>query len=249
MSLTPTVPRRPGFTLVEAAVSIVIVGVMFVAALSTVGAAAQGRRLQAEWRRADTLARALLYEVQQAKYGSTGGTIVPVVVLGVGVTDRSPLATLDDYNGLIDSPPRARDGSLLSDYTGWSRTVTIDRVDPADPFGASTRSTDKGLKRISVSIRTPTGAQSKLTAFRSRWSPADLEVAPGQTRAQAATIRIRLAGGTEIVSGALLPNGPQLTESSVVAVDTEPEGIIGQTVGAVTDTAGSLLTKLLGGGK
>lgn len=241
--------RNAAFTLVEAAVSIVIVGVMFVAALSTVGAAAQGRRVQAEWRRADSLARALLYEAQQCKYGSTGGSIVPGIVLGVGVRDRSSLTTLDDYSNITDSPPHARDGSSLPDYNGWSRTVSVDRVDPSDPFGAAAGASDKGLKRIVVVVRTPTGALTRLIAFRSRWSPSDLDVAVGQTRAQAAMVHLRLTGGTELFSGVILPNGPQLVQPTIIPVAVEPD------VSGGADDLGSkglvtgLLRGLLGRGK
>jgi type II secretory pathway pseudopilin PulG len=230
-----------GFTLVEAAVSIVIVGVMFVAALTTVGGAAQGRRVQAEWREADALGRSLLGEVAQCTYGTTGGSIVSLVILGGGgPQDRRAWTTLDDYSGLIDSPPSDRRGGKLSGLAaGWRREVAVERVKPDDPSGASTRSTDYGLKRITVTVTGPTGKQTVLTTLRSRWGLPEAAVAANTTRVQAASVHMRLVGGGEIHGGGLIANGATLAGIESLQAEPAPSGGL----------LGGLLDALLGGGK
>lgn len=237
-----------GFTLVEAAVAIVIVGVMFVAAITTVASAAQSRRVIAGWRRADGLARALLYEAEQCPYGTTGGSIVPVVVITVGTPTRASFTTIDDYNGYSESSATAQDGTALTGYAGWQRSVLVERVDPADPLGSSTRSTDKGMKRITVTVRAPTGETTSLTALRSRWSIADLDGTPGTRRAQAVTIHLRTSGGVDLYSGALVPNGPD-AGTAVAAAAADPKDVTAPEATGVGGLVTTLLGGLLGGGK
>lgn len=232
---------RPAFTLVEAAVSIVIVGVMFVAAVSTVAAAARSRSAQADWRRADGLGRALLAEIVHHPYGSTSGPIAPSIVLGAGVTDRRSFGVIDDYHGLTDSPPRQTDGAALGGFAGWSRAVSVQRVDPAEPLGASTGPNDHGLKRITVAVRSPSGRTFEYVALRSRWSVSDLDPSAAAGRAGAAVVRLRLVGGGEIVAGAWLPNRPLLPDNALVP----------DVAGGAGDNSllGDLLGALGGGGK
>jgi len=249
----PTLRRHPrslpGFTLVEAAVSVVIVGVMFVAAITTVASAAQSRRLIAGWRRADGLARALLFEVQHCKYGTTGGIVIPINVLGIGETSRENLDTLDDYAGFTESPPAARDGTLLAGYTNWRRAVSVQRVDPADPLRDTTGSTDKGLKRITVVVRAPDGATTTLTALRSRWSIADLDIPPGQSRALAATLRLRTNNGIDMFAGTMAGNVPAAGAAINVVADDTIVPPVGGTAAETVGLIGGILGGLLGGGR
>lgn len=62
--------RRSGFTLAEAIVSIVIVGVMMVTALNLVAASARARQINARLGEAPALAHDLMSEILQARYKS-----------------------------------------------------------------------------------------------------------------------------------------------------------------------------------
>jgi hypothetical protein len=55
---------------------------------------------------------------------------------------------VDDYDGLSESPPVARDGSALPNSANWSRTVAVVWVDPLDP--TQVKSAESGAKRITV---------------------------------------------------------------------------------------------------
>ena len=124
--ITPRSGR--GFTLVEAVVCMLIVATMFVAALTTVAGAAKARLAQAGWRKADTLARLLLAEMQSQGYGTTGGTIAPLLVLGQTPSDRLAYDDVDDYQDLSESPPKSRDGVHLTGYDRWRWAVRSTRT-------------------------------------------------------------------------------------------------------------------------
>src|SRR5216110_119218 len=123
--------RRPrgsaprGLTIVEAAISVVIVAVLLVAALETLGAAARARVIQAGQCQAPALAGQLMAEIRQANYADDA---VPNGPLGpeageVNGKDRTGFDDVDDYNGLSESPCRARDGSSLPAIGDWKRDV------------------------------------------------------------------------------------------------------------------------------
>lgn len=250
MPRKPPQPRhtlaRPAFTLVEAVISIVIVGVMFVAALTTVGAAAQGRWVQAEWREADTLARSLLGEIACGGYGATSGAMVSLVV-GGAAQDRSAWNEADDYNGLVDSPPTDRTGTVLAGYSSaWRRQVKVVRVAPADPSGVSTGNTDYGLKRITVTVTAPSGKQTVLSALCSRWGCAQQSTPADVVQARAAVVRLRLDAGADIYAGTIIPNNAAVTADPGLVADIAAGG------GDVEAASGGLLSGLfkivVGGG-
>ena len=70
---TPPIPARRSFSLVEVVVSVLIMGVMFVAALNTVGAARGGEYRLAEREQALLLAQALMAEILQQAYIDAAG--------------------------------------------------------------------------------------------------------------------------------------------------------------------------------
>lgn len=238
---------RRGFTLVEAAVSIVIVGVMFVAALTTVGAAAQGRHVQAEWRQADTLARSLLGEIVRADYGATSGSLVSLVVVGGGAQDRSNWSSIDDYDGLDDSPPADRTGKTLAGYSSaWRRHVKIERVKPTDPSGPGTGSTDYGLKRITVTVTAPSGKTTALAALCSRWGCSQQATPNNVVQARAAIVRLRLDGGADVYAGTAIPNSATVTADPSLIAEAQAGTDLQVASGGLLS---GLLSSLLGGGK
>lgn len=164
---------RRAFTLVEAAVSMVIVATMFVTSLNMIAGAAHARSRLAIGRRAELLARAMVAEVQQAAYGATTG-LLALRPHGVS-TDRTSWTTVDDYSGFSDEPPTARDGTALPGHAGWRRSVRVGRIGPTDINGVDlVIATDTGLKRIQVTVTAPGGEVLTYATLRSRWGLADV---------------------------------------------------------------------------
>ena len=143
---------RRAVTLVEAVVSTAIVGVMLVAALNTVGASQVTQNKMGQRSRALLLAQDLMAEILQQAYEDpdlvSGSFGLTVAEMSDGT--RSLWNDVDDYNGWSASPPQQKDGTELSDFTGWRRSASVDWVDPTN-VGTELGS-DTGIKRITVTV-------------------------------------------------------------------------------------------------
>ena len=139
--------RRPGFTLVEALMSALVVSVMLTAALAAVGASARAQAAGARQWRARAIAASLLSEIVHLPYADpedAGGSL-----LGPDSGEmRAVFDDVDDYAGLVESTVTFKDGRALEDAAGWSRSVAVTWVTEADPNTASPIPTH--LKRVTV---------------------------------------------------------------------------------------------------
>ncbi len=156
-----------GFTLIEAAISTVIVSVMFVAALNTVGAARVAQHKAALVGRGRTFASALMQEILQQSYQEPGATWVFGREAGESDTSRAAYDDVDDYHGWTESPPVAKDGTALPNSANWSRTVTVEWVDPQQP--KQVRGTETGAKRITVVAAFRDVPQATVIAIRTAY--------------------------------------------------------------------------------
>jgi Tfp pilus assembly protein PilV len=159
-------PVRRGTTLVEVAVSAVLVGLMLVATMNAVGAVFRTRLVARQRQQGETLARELMAEIFQASYEDPqGGTTFGLEPDESGST-RAKFDDVDDYHGYSESSLADKAGTALPDCTGWSRKVTISRVEPAQPMLGVTGET--GVKLITVTATSPSGQQFTLQALRAK---------------------------------------------------------------------------------
>lgn len=162
--------RAAGFSLVEAVVSVVLVGVMFAGVVQTVGAGRMMHYKTGGQRRGAVLARQLLAEILQQSYEDPD---VPTVALGPDAGDfgsaRTGFDDVDDYEGWSKSPPRDRYGGGKSYLADWSREVSVNWVDPADL--GQTSVTETKAKRIIVTVKHRGLVMSELTAVRTNALP------------------------------------------------------------------------------
>ena len=152
------------FTLVEATVSVFIVGVMVVAALSTVGATRLGEYKLGERCRALPLAQDLLAEILQQSYEDPDGSPVFGTEPGEGTVSRIDFDDVDDYHNWSAAPPQNKNGADISDLSGWRRSVQVGWVDPTDL--SQTVGSDQGVKRITVTVKHDDVPVISLSAFR-----------------------------------------------------------------------------------
>ena len=166
--------RRPdvarAFTLVEAVGSVLIVAVMFVAVMSTVGAARMSQYKMSGRSRGTALAQDLLAEILQVAYedaDSPGGPIGTEV--SEGISTRADFDDVDDYDGWYASPPQQRDGTVIPDLPDWSRQVVVAWINTSDTtigVGAET-----GAKRITVTVKHNAMPMASLVAIRTSAFP------------------------------------------------------------------------------
>ena len=169
MTRSPAFPDRGSccrnaFTLVEAIVSVLIVGTLLITALNAVGASRVGQTRLGDRRAAALLAQQLMTEVLAGAYEDPDGT--PVFGPEADETARALYDDLDDFHGWSASPPQYRDGTVIPNRTDWQRSVTVDYVDPNDllaPVGS-----DQGVKRINVTVVRNSITLASLVAIRTR---------------------------------------------------------------------------------
>ena len=144
-------PSGRAFSLIEAVVSVAIVGGLFVAAMNTVGASRTRQSKNAQRQRALLLAQDLMAEILQHDYWD------PVSQSGMGpdaseaaIGNRSLFNDVDDYAGWSASPPQHRDGSTIDWADAYKRNVAVVWLNPNDL--SQTSSTETGIKRIRVHV-------------------------------------------------------------------------------------------------
>lgn len=123
-------PRR-GFTLIEAAITTVIIGVGCVSMLALLGAGTMANNEGAEL----TTAMNLAGNIREAMTGVAFSDPVTPNHWGAetGETTVSSYDDLDDFDAKSFSPPiDARRVSLGSDYSTWRQGVTVTSVRPDD---------------------------------------------------------------------------------------------------------------------
>jgi type II secretory pathway pseudopilin PulG len=160
--------RRPptgaaGLTLIEVVLTLPIVGVMLVAALSTVGMARLTDRTIEDGRRGMTLAEDLMSEVLRHAYadpedGAAGFGPEP------DESARKDWDDVDDYHGWSASPPEHSDGTRMDELKGWRRSVQVVWVDPS--LTSAVVGADGGAKRVTVAISRDGKPITTLTALR-----------------------------------------------------------------------------------
>ncbi len=176
MSAQSTIRRQPlrgmprrSFTLVEAVISIVLVGVMLVAAINTLGATAVSKRSIEQQMLGDSLAQDLMAEILNEAYEEPDDAPNFGRESGEGVGSRVSWDDVDDYAGWSKSPPKAKDDTVLSGFDAWTRSVEVVWVKPADLNTVT--GTKTGVKRISVTVSRNDSPATELVAIRTQAWP------------------------------------------------------------------------------
>jgi len=138
-------------SLIETMVSVLLVSILFAAALNTLGASARTQGSHARRETALLLAQDLMSEILQQAYEDPDQTSNPGgIETGEGSANRMDFDDVDDYYGWSASPPEYRNGIAIPWATGYTRTVNgewRDRADLAQASGAET-----GVKAIWVTV-------------------------------------------------------------------------------------------------
>ncbi len=153
-------------SMVEAVVSIVIVGVMLVAALNAVGGSMMTQKKMGDHTLGELLAQDLLSEILSQEYEDPD---LPPGSFGTGAAEaatgnRSLYDDVDDYHNWSASPPQKKDGSVIPGLSNWRRTVLVAWVSSNDYDNSSL--IDTRFKKIIVTVRHNGGAVASLTAIR-----------------------------------------------------------------------------------
>jgi hypothetical protein len=162
---------RRGITLVECAVSVMVISGLLVAGLSAARTQVDMQASASDEARASLLAADMMTEIQahhtgDPNNGLIGGLISGLLGTDVGEnpTDRRTFDDVDDYDGWTETPPREMDGTVIPGYSGWTRSVQVKPVLLSNP--ATTSASRTGLVRITVIVTTRTGRQFSFFSLR-----------------------------------------------------------------------------------
>lgn len=164
----PYAMPRPAFTLVETAIALVLVGGLIVVSLNTVGQSTKAQANIGDRGRAQLLAADLLNEIMELPYQDPTEPIVFGIEPLEGTTNRTGWDDVDDYRNYSTSPPKYRDGSAITDMSGWTEQVNITRVLAASPSVNQPAITDTGVKRITVTIKKGTATLAVVASLKAR---------------------------------------------------------------------------------
>ncbi len=165
--LRPDTFARPGFTMVEATISVAILGILLVVALQVVGASMRNQYHTAQRLTAASLAQSLLNDIIQLPYQDPGAVVNFGIEPGETAGSKANYDDVDDFNNWTESPPQDRTGSPMTDLAGWTRSVTVAWVNPANI--TQTLLTESGVKRITVTVSKGGAVLATRSALRGKY--------------------------------------------------------------------------------
>ena len=153
-----------GFTLVESAISVVLVSGLLVVALDLAGASVTGHVAAADRTRAMLLGQELMTEILSQAYKEPIDTPVFGTEGSEVTLTRSGFDDVDDYNTWAATPPQAKDGTPDATLVGWKRMVSVEWVDAH--YLSLQVGAEQGVKRITVRVAKNNVVLASLTSFR-----------------------------------------------------------------------------------
>ena len=138
-----------GFSMVEAVISILLVGILLVAAMNTVAASRVSQRVVTDREHGIHLAQQLMTEILQMPYMEPGAN-TDSLGLDASESNRTDFDDVDDYKNWLRQPPENPDGTVVPGSAGYRRTVGVYWVVPTNLDQLSGTST--GVKTIRVTV-------------------------------------------------------------------------------------------------
>lgn len=143
---------KRALSMIEVALSTVIIAVVLLSAMNMVGAAGTSMSSMANRATGTLLAEQLMAEILEQAYEepSLGPGSFGIEAVEAVTGDRSLYDDVDDYYKWSASPPQNKGGSLIADRSAWRRSVIVAYVNPADL--TQTLETSSGVKRVTVMV-------------------------------------------------------------------------------------------------
>ncbi|MFI4916072.1 MAG: hypothetical protein ACIAS6_06135 [Phycisphaerales bacterium JB060] len=149
-------PRRKGFSIIEATLAVILIGTAMVAALNVAAAASRTSASATQRRMAERLAHYLMSEIMTQPASRADAT---------SAASAPRLNNFDhvlDYQGLRERPPTTADGTPCAP-AGWEWSVDV------TPRGTDTieaRAMDLRMYVITVTVELPNGTTISTQALR-----------------------------------------------------------------------------------
>lgn len=161
--------RRFGFSQVEVVVSTIIVGVVLVSSFSAIAGSRRSQMSESNKVRGSAIAESLLAEIMQLPMREPSCDCGFGPESGETGANRQSFDDVDDYNALIDLPPKSRNGTASTGYSDLKRSVSISMVTAAN--WNVTTATYAGVYRITVTVLRGTTEVCRVVGYRTSGSP------------------------------------------------------------------------------
>lgn len=153
-----------GFSMTEVIVSSLLVGGVVAGALTMTGRSVHNQSVNNELAKGPSLAEALLIEIMAMPYyDPESGSGENTTNAGELTNTRYDFDDVGDFHQWSSSTVQDFLGNPLSGFTGWSRSATVRWVDPSS---GSVVASETGLKRIKVTVTSPTGIITRRNGLR-----------------------------------------------------------------------------------
>jgi type II secretory pathway pseudopilin PulG len=143
--------RRGGFTLLEATIATMLVGVLLAVAMQTVAVSVAQQQRTATQVLGGNLADGLLAEILSKAYRDPDGGATFGTEAGESRSSKTAFDDVDDFHLWTEAPPQYPSGDVTPNLAGWRRSVTIAWGDQAQPTVEQTY--DTGVKQIRVVVQ------------------------------------------------------------------------------------------------
>ncbi|TWU49397.1 type IV pilus modification PilV family protein [Rubripirellula reticaptiva] len=151
---------RSGVTLIEVLVSTILISGVLLTSLAASANLWRSRIQSHSTAMAAELSESILGEITSRRFEDSVDPIWGHEADENGA-GRSAFDDIDDYHEYTASPPVHRDGTTMTDYAGWSVSITVEPAWAIDTGITSTPPIDSGsvpeLRSIMVTCVTPTG--------------------------------------------------------------------------------------------
>ncbi len=157
---------KRALSMIEVALSTVIIAVVLLSAMNMVGAAGMSMSSMANRATGTLLAQQLMAEILEQAYQepSLDSDSFGIEAGEAATGNRSLYDDVDDYYKWSASPPQNKDGSLIPDRSDWRRSVAVDYINPADLTQAL--ESNSGVKRVTVTVSFNNVLVTSLVALR-----------------------------------------------------------------------------------
>ena len=162
-----TARQRRAFSLVEVAISTLIVGTLMIAALQSLGASKRREADTTNRLLGQQLASDLMNEILLQDYQEPDSAVNPEFgpEPGEAIGNRANFDDVDDFVGWTATPPTSSSGNAIDGFTGWTHSVNVVWADPVTL--QQTGSTHTGLKQITVTVTKNGQTLGSLVSYRS----------------------------------------------------------------------------------
>lgn len=157
---------RPAFSLAESLFCVLLVGGLLVAALYAVGDTTVARKFTGDRGVGQLLAQDLMTEIVRLPYKDPDQTPAYGTEPGEVTGNRSLFDDIDDFHNWSAAPPAYANGTAMSNLTGWTRTVKVERVANGQFNTPGDAGSETGIKRITVEILQDGKVAARLVALR-----------------------------------------------------------------------------------